>query len=84
MKEPRFYKLLPGYARVIKRDIQNGEVVFLRSDVAKGIRSPYGYNRIVRNGKIGIRGMPAERITDLYKWVYCADLCKKVLDYKSI
>lgn len=76
MAKKRFYKLKEGFTRVIKKDIYDGKVVFLRSDVEKGIRAPYGFN-IVGRYRIGIREVPATKGSDRYKWVYCSDLCKE-------
>lgn len=78
MAKKQFYGLKSGFTKVIKKDIYNGGTVYLREDIFNGIEKPYPHN-IVGKYRIGIRAQPEKSVKDLYKWVYCADLCKKVV-----
>lgn len=78
MAENRYYRLKEGFTKVIKKDIYNGTTVYLREDIVNGIEKPYSFN-MVGNYRIGIRETPFKKGSDLYKWVYCADLCKKIV-----
>jgi hypothetical protein len=72
----RFYPLAEGFTKVIKKDITNKEAVYLREDVFNGVLKPYT-NNMVGKYRIGIKTSEMSP-NSLYKWVYCADLCKKI------
>ena len=71
----QFYPLKEGYSSVIKKDIYNGTIVYLREDIFKGIIKPYTQN-VVGKVRIGIKE-PNKGENELSKWTYCSHLCKK-------
>lgn len=73
----QFYSLPDGYTRVIKKDIYEGKIVFLRQDLHQGKEIPYKYN-IVGKKRIGISIKPIDSTYSGIRWVYCSQLCKKV------